>query len=131
MHRKVTETVLSFLNRQSKIKVTLTSIALAFVVGTIDVQTGLEAQLHFLYVVPIALASWFVNRRAGIYIAILCDIVVLAAEVIGGRQYSSRWILHWNFLMRGGIFVFIALALSQLRSKFDTLSDLAGQDLLT
>jgi len=66
MHRNVTETALAFVNRQSKIKVTLTSIALVFAVGTIDVQTGLEAQLYFLYVVPIALASWFVNQRTNI-----------------------------------------------------------------
>jgi diguanylate cyclase (GGDEF)-like protein len=131
MHRNVTETALAFVNRQSKIKVALTSIALVLVLGWVDIKTGLEVHLHLLYVLAIALASWFVNRRAGIYIAILCDIVVLAADVIGGRQYSSRWILYWNFLMRGGLFVFVALALSQLRSKFDTLSDLASRDLLT
>ena len=112
MHRKVTETVLSFLNRQSKIKVTLTSIALAFVVGTIDVQTGLEAQMHFLYV-------------------LLCVVVILAADAIGGRHYSAEWIIYWNFLMPGGLFGVIALALSQLRSKFDTLSELVGRDMLT
>ena len=79
MHGKLTETVLSFLNRQSKSKVTVISIALVFVLGWVDIETGLEAHLHFLYVLSIALASWFVNRRAGVYIAILCDIVVLGA----------------------------------------------------
>jgi len=131
MHRKVTETVLSFLNRPSKIKVTLASIALVFAVGTMDVQTGLEAQLYFLYVVPIALASWFVNRQTGIYVALLCVVVILAADVIGGRHYSAGWIIYWNFLMPGGLFGVIALALSQLRSKFDTLSELVGRDMLT
>ena len=131
MHNNLVQATLSFLGRQSKVSVTMFGIAFVILLGIIDVQSGFEAQLHFLYVVPIALASWFVNRRAGIYIAILCDIVVLAAEVIGGRQYSSRWIFHWNFLMRGGLFVFVALAVSQLRSKFDTLSDLASRDLLT
>jgi diguanylate cyclase (GGDEF)-like protein len=131
MHRNVTETALAFVNRQSKLNVTLASIALVFVLGWVDIGTGLEVHLHFLYVLSIALASWFVNRRAGIYIAILCDIVVLAADVIGGRQYSASWILYWNFLMRGGLFVFVASALSQLRLKFETLSELAGRDMLT
>jgi diguanylate cyclase (GGDEF)-like protein len=79
----------------------------------------------------IALVSWFVNRQAGFYVAILCDVVMVAADVVGGRQYSGQWILYWNFLMRGGLFVIVALALSQLRSKFDALSELAGRDLLT
>lgn len=131
MHRDVTATALAFVNRQSKIRVTLASIALVFVLGWVDIETGLEVHLHFLYVLSIALASWLVNRRAGIYIAILCDIVVLAADIIGDRQYSAPWILYWNFLMRGGLFVFVALALSQLRSKFETLSELAGRDMLT
>ena len=131
MHRNVTDTVLAFVNRQSKIRVALTSIALVLVLGWADIETVLEVHLHLLYVLSIALASWFVNRRAGIYIAILCDIVVLAADVIGGRQYSAPWILYWNFLMRGGLFVFVAFALSQLRIKFETLSELAGRDMLT
>jgi diguanylate cyclase (GGDEF)-like protein len=131
MHRNVTETALAFVNRQSKINVAITSIVLVFVLGLVDIETGLEVQLHFLYVLTIAFASWFVYRRAGIYIAILCDIVVLAADVIGGRQYSAPWILYWNFLMRGGLFIFVALALSQFRVRFETLSELAGRDILT
>jgi len=131
MHRTLTESALSFVNRQSKIKVTLVSIALVFILGLVDIETGLEVHLHFLYVLSIALAGWFVNRRAGIYVALLCDIVVLAADIIGGRQYSAPWILYWNFLMRGGLFVFVAFALSQLHSKFEILSELAGRDMLT
>lgn len=131
MYRTIVEPALSFLIRQSKMRVTLGSIAVVLILGVVDIETGLEVHDHFLYVLSIALASWSVNRRAGIYIAVLCDIVVLAADVIGGRRYSAPWILYWNFLMRGGLFVFVALAMSQLRSKFDTLSELAGRDMLT
>ena len=125
------ERILSFFDHQGKVRVTLIGIALVILLGIIDLQTGLEVQLHFLYVISIALVSWFVNRHTGVYVAILSDVVILAADAVGGRQYSAGWILYWNFLMRGGLFGVIALALSQLRSKFDTLAELAGRDLLT
>jgi diguanylate cyclase (GGDEF)-like protein len=131
MHSNIIETVLAFLHRQSKIRVTLSSITLVIVLGVVDVKTGLEVHLNFFYVLLIAMVSWFVNRQAGFYVAILCDVIMVAADVVGGRQYSAQWIFYWNFLTRGGLFVIVALALSQLRSKFDALSELAGRDLLT
>lgn len=131
MNGNITETVLSFLNRQSKIKVTLASIVLVIVLGLIDIKSGLEVHLHFFYVLAIALVSWLVSQHAGICVAVLCDLVITTADVVDGRQYSAQWIHYWNFLMRGGLFIMVAVALSQLRSRFDALSELAGRDLLT
>jgi len=123
------KTVHSFFARQSKTSVTLISLALIPFWAISEVQTGLEVPLF--YAVPIALVSWWVNRQTGIYVALLSSVALLAAAAIGSRQGGASWIFYGNFVLHGGLFVIIALVLSQLHSKFDALSELAARDLLT
>ena len=125
------QNILSFLEQRSKVALTLVAAFLVICVGVGDIVTGVEIQLHFFYVLPIALVSWFVKGDVGTYLALLCNLVILVADNFGGRTYSAAWIPYWNFLMRGGVFIVIALTLSQLRSKFDILSELAARDFLT
>jgi diguanylate cyclase (GGDEF)-like protein len=129
--RRLILTALSFLKRRSKLTITLFAVAMVVFIGILDVKTGLEVYLHFFYAVPIALVSWFANRNIGIYVAVLGNIVHFFADGISDRSYSAAWIPYGNFVLRGGIFVVIALAVSRLRDKFDTLRDLANRDFLT
>jgi diguanylate cyclase (GGDEF)-like protein len=128
---RVLVTALSFLKRRSNLTITLSAVAMIVFIGVVDVKAGLEVHLHFFYVVPIALVSWFVTGTIGVYVAVLSNIVYFFADGMDDGSYSTAWIPYWNFLMRGGIFVVIALALSQLRARFDALTDLANRDFLT
>jgi diguanylate cyclase (GGDEF)-like protein len=125
------ERVLNFFDRRTKRTMALIAIAITVLLGILDFVTGTE--LHFLvfYLLPIALASWYVNRSSGIYLAIICSLAWLLAESLGGRSYSSLWVSGWNFIMRTGAFVAFSLSQSHLRAKFDALSELAKKDFLT
>jgi diguanylate cyclase (GGDEF)-like protein len=123
--------MLCFLEAQSKFTITGLATVLIILVGILDVKTGLEVHLHFLYILPIALASWFINREGGIYAAVLSNVVYFIADGSFDRQYSAAWIPYWNFVMGGGALVVLALTVSQLRSKFDALAELAARDFLT
>lgn len=123
--------VLNYLESRSKRTIALIAIGITLLLGILDFETA--PRIHFLviYLLPIALASWYLNRNSGIYMAIMCSLVWLVADSLGGRFHPSPWITGWNFLMRTGAFVVISLSQSQLRAKFDALSELAGRDFLT
>lgn len=123
--------VLNYLESRSKRAMALIAIGMTIFLGILDFETGAEIHFLVIYLLPIALASWYLNRNSGIYIATMCSLVWLVADSLGGRFYSSPWIAGWNFLMRTGAFVVISLSQSQLRAKFDALSELARRDFLT
>lgn len=123
--------LLKILEQRSKRSMALLAMGVTLLVGFLDVVTGTEIHFLIFYLVPIALASWYINRNTGIYLAVMCSLVWVVADSLDGRGYSSSWIAGWNFLMRTGAFIILSLSLSQLRAKFDALSDLARRDFLT
>jgi diguanylate cyclase (GGDEF)-like protein len=123
--------ILSCLDHGSKRAITLLGLALVPFIGVLDVKTGVETHLLCFYLIPITVVSWFVNRNVGICVAMLCTLTWFVADRLGGRIYSAGWMAYWNLGMRAGVFVVVALALSQLRAKFDSVSELANRDFLT
>lgn len=123
--------LLSRLEQTSKLTITVFGLLLVILIGIVDFAAGVELHFMFFYLFPIALASWFVNRRTGISIAGLCALTWLLANHLGGRRYSSDLIAVWNFAMRTTVSMVIAYALSQLRAMFDQVSELASRDFLT
>jgi diguanylate cyclase (GGDEF)-like protein len=123
--------VLNYLESRSKRAIALIAIGITLLLGILDFEAAPEIHFLVIYLLPIALASWYLNRNSGIYMAIMCSLVWLIADSLGGRVQSSPWIAGWNFLMRTGAFVVISLSQSQLRAKFDALSELAARDFLT
>ncbi len=123
--------LLNYLQSRSKRTVALIAVILTLLLGILDFESGTEIHFVVFYLAPIAMASWYVNRNTGIYLAVMCSLVWLVADSLYGRSYSNLWIAGWNFLMRTGAFAVYSLSLSQLRDKFETLSELARRDFLT
>lgn len=123
--------LLNFLERRSKRSIAFIAIGVTLLVGILDFAAGTEIHFLVFYLLPIALASWYINRNTGIYLAFMCSLVWVVADLLDGRGYSSSWIASWNFLMRTAALVIFSLSLSQLRAKFDALSELARRDFLT
>ena len=112
---------------------TLGACAVIFTVllGVFDLLTGVEIHFLLLYLVPIFIASWFVSREVGVYLAFFGSLIWFATDSIGGRSYSAAWIAYWNLLMRTAVFVLFAITQAQLRAKLDEQTNLAGRDFLT
>jgi hypothetical protein len=53
------------------------AIAMIMLIGVIDYVTGAEASIAPLYLLPIALATWFVGLRAGLPLAGLSAVIRL------------------------------------------------------
>ncbi|HEY2955279.1 MAG TPA: PP2C family protein-serine/threonine phosphatase [Candidatus Eisenbacteria bacterium] len=98
-------------------------LALSVATGTgvflADIATGSEISLSFLYLVPVALATWFLGRRAGLLLAGLSAAGWVAAYLETGHLYSAPHILYWNATVELATFCAVALALSRVRSGLD------------
>ena len=123
--------LVKFLERRSQLTLIVYVVLLTVLLGFFDLLTGVEVHFLLLYLVPIFVASWFVSREVGIYLALFASLIWSAADSIGGRSYSSALIAYWNLLMRTAVFVLFAITQAQLRAKLDDLSKLASRDFLT
>ena len=105
---------------------------LLFVITAVaDFLTGPELNLAIFYLLPIALVSWFLGRRAGIYFCLLCAATCFTANLKWSTAYSHQFIPYWNLFTRFGFYATIAILLAKVRSLLHTEADLARRDFLT
>jgi signal transduction histidine kinase len=95
------------------------ALAASLLIGVGDFVTGVDVAFTLLYVFPIALGSWFRDRRFGLTLAVLCALISAASEV--GWRLSHHGVvkpfrLFWNHGGSLGIFVLCAEVLWRLRA---------------
>jgi diguanylate cyclase (GGDEF)-like protein len=107
----------------------LALVALAF--GStliVDGVTPIETSFAFLYVVPIAVATWAIGRQAGMRVAVAAPFAAYLVDwlnVLPGRV--PMWV-HWTFVGHFAFFLTFGWALGVLRAtyvrtKIDTMRD--------
>lgn len=82
----------------------------------VDFATGYELGLFVFYFVPVALAAWFVGRRAGLAFAVLAAICWYLSDWLSGHPYSNALFIYWETVMRLVSFLTTALTLSRIRA---------------
>lgn len=100
-------------------------------IGGIDYLIGPELSSAILYLLPIILASWYGDRKLGIFISKISTLAWIFADVASGRQYSHFWILFWNAGVRLGIFLIINHFVAAFHKKLTEEETAADTDSLT
>ena len=100
------------------LKLTL-AVAVAFGVAFLDYVTGNEISFSIFYILPVFGTSWFVGRRAGIALAVLCSLLWLLADLATGSQFSHPLIPGWNALVRLVFFLVIGVSVPILRLELE------------
>jgi diguanylate cyclase (GGDEF)-like protein len=118
-------------SRLSRDRVVLASMAGVVLLGLADKLTGFEPSFSLFYLAPIAVATWYAGRNAGILLALVSAAAWLAADLSAGHVYTSRAIVAWNASMRLCIFVIFSQLLHAVRSLLDAMRQLARTDALT
>jgi diguanylate cyclase (GGDEF)-like protein len=96
-----------------------------------DYVTGVELALRALYVVPVAVASWFLGRRAGILVALMGAGACVLFDYRGGIADAHRTFLFSDALTRLFTYAGIVFVVDRLRAAYARLDDLAHNDSLT
>jgi diguanylate cyclase (GGDEF)-like protein len=120
--------VVSRLSRNALLLAALIAVAL---LGLGDRFTGYELSFSLFYLAPIAVATWYAGRNAGLLVAFASAAVWLAADLGAGHTYGSHLIPAWNAFMQLCLFSIVAQLLHALRALLDTAQRLARADPLT
>lgn len=96
------------------------SVALTFAVFAADYVTGAEVAFSLFYLIPIAIATWMVSRRAGALISLLCATAWVVSYMLTGSFYSHPAILYWNTGVELGFFLTFAFTLAAARRGVET-----------
>ncbi len=105
------------------------AIALAFLgtVGLADYITGREVSLSVFYVAPIALTTWFIDRRTGASFALLSTVAWFLADDMG-RPHVQPLVPYWNALVRLGFYVVMVVILAKLKLTLEHERNLSRED---
>lgn len=112
---KAIEIVIEYFRQKSRLLIITLGFVSVLLLGVIDYLTGPSISFSIFYLVPISMATWFVNRRAGILMSGISAIAWLIADLSWDVQYSSIVIPYWNASVRFGFFLIVVLFMSALR----------------
>ncbi len=108
-----------------------TGLALAALVGVLDVATGYELSFGLFYLCAIGVTAWKSGRPAGLFLAIVCAAVWFVADRAAGHVYAQPLIAYWNAGIRLGFFLVVAVLLAELHRALDREQAVARIDTLT
>jgi diguanylate cyclase (GGDEF)-like protein len=104
-------------------------------IGVADEVTSTDVSLILFYLAPIGLGTWFVSRRAGVFLSVLAAAVAFAADGIhqlGMGDHATRLgVLVWNGAVQMGTSIAIVSTLAALRDRLGREELLARTDALT
>ncbi|HET8933932.1 MAG TPA: ATP-binding protein [Polyangiales bacterium] len=83
-----------------------------------DWVTGADAAFTLFYVLPLALAVWFVSLRMGMAIALLSVLAGTLCDVFGAAGSRPTWyFILWNNVVEAGLYTMFAHLLAAVRER--------------
>ena len=107
------------------------SILLVLSVGAVDYVTGFEINLSILYLIPIAILTWYANLTIALIFAVISACEGLLVNFWSGHIYSNPLIPYWNASVWLGVFTLFVLLLYRLQEALEAERRLARFDHLT
>ncbi len=128
--RKSSQSMIRWINRferYSKPLLMFICLALVAVIGFVDWRTGYELSIFVFYLIPVALAVWFVGNAFGIFISILSTGVWVAADLSAGARYSKPFVPVWNAIIAAVFLFVVAGLLARIRNSKRELEERVRQ----
>jgi signal transduction histidine kinase len=88
------------------------ALVLAAGIGALEYVAGRDFHLSAFFLVPVAWAGWTAGRRAGLWLAGVCTLIRLAADLSSYHHSARPLIPYWDALMLFAFFVAIVYSLS-------------------
>jgi signal transduction histidine kinase len=105
----------------------LVCLALVAGVGVVDYLSGYAIFFSAFYLLPVALAAWYVGTFFGLIISILSVVVWLAGDIAAGARYSSVFVPIWNGAIGLTVYFVVVKALTSLRKLQQELEERVRQ----
>jgi K+-sensing histidine kinase KdpD len=102
------------LNERQGLVITASSLLLVFI-GILDYVTGYEFGFFIFYFLPVAIVSWFTDRRTGLFTACVAALFWYLSDLLSHHPYSRAYLIYWETFMRFVSFITTSLTLSRIR----------------
>lgn len=112
-------------------RIAAVSLLTVAVVGIMDHLTGYELSFSIFYLIPVALASWYMKGNFGLVVSAISAATWLGIDLNSGHSYGNPAIPFWNTAVRFGFFVIVAVLLKQMQHTLELQLSLAQIDGLT
>jgi hypothetical protein len=89
------------------------------IIGIIDYLTGYEIGMGVFYLLPIGLLSWFINRKAGIVMAVISAATIITADISAGKVIQNYFIDFWNLFVHFSFFTIVVYLVYQEKVSSD------------
>ncbi len=124
--------LLDYLDGRSPRTLAVVSLLLTAIIGVLDFLTGFVISFGVFYLLPVSIASWYVNSRFGKGMSIITAATWLTANLLTEppSEYSIA-VLVWNATTRLGFFLVTSILLVKLKSALAREKNLARTDGLT
>lgn len=109
-----------FLNRfenKTPLFWTITGLACIGLLGILDYLSGNELTLSLFYLLPIALVTWAVDQKTGLFMSFLSGLTLLGAEIAAGQTYSHPVFYLLNTLIRTLFYVVVVYLVTELQKS--------------
>jgi tetratricopeptide (TPR) repeat protein len=113
------KSVITYLSKKSGAFLLSLCFVLVLLLGVVDVALGTEISSSILYLIPVALAAWLLDRRAGMVISLASAYVWFLANYQTKSGLVPFGIMCWNAIVTFGFFATTASLLATIRRNLE------------
>ena len=103
------------------------SVLLLAIIGLIDYLAGYAIFFSAFYLVPVALAAWYVGRPFGVGISVACVTVSVVGDYAAGASYPNVLVPIWNGAIELSVYFVVVKILTSLSKLHDELEERVRQ----
>lgn len=119
--------IIQFLNRCPQYHIIILTLVLLLLVGFVDYITGVELSFSILYLVPVAISTWFLNKASGIITSLVSAIVWYSLDFFASAPYSHAITPYWNAIVMLSVFLTFTFTLSAFKKRLELEDKLAKE----
>jgi hypothetical protein len=119
--------IIQFLNKLSQHQIITLVFVLLLIIGYLDYVTGVELSFSILYLIPVAISAWFLNKMAGIITSIMCAIVWFILDFSASLPHAHPIVPYWNAIVMLTFFLAFAMILSAFKKRLEFEDKLAKE----
>lgn len=123
--------VLKRLENAGKGSILLLAIIQIIILGIIDYYTGYEISFSVFYLVPVAMAAWYGEKKMAIFVSVISALTWQFSNELAGQTFHYLLIPFWNTTTRISFFFIVATLLTKLNESYNYQRNMAQTDFLT
>src|SRR5258708_38979671 len=91
------------------------SVVLVPTIGIANYLVGKDITLSVFYVLPIAIAAWYIGRTFALVLAFLSVVTWITADFASGVHFENYFCLLWNGTIRLFLYVVVIVLVQRLK----------------